>query len=168
MEIRHTRQEDLTRVMEIYARARDFMARQGNPRQWGATHWPPEELIRRDIREGRSYACTSSGQVAGVFFFDQGENIEPLYAEIQEGAWLAGGPYGVVHRMAGDGVTKGVGAFCLAWALEQCGHLRVDTHRDNLVMQNLLAKEGFTYCGIIHVDVDPDPRLAYEKLSPPL
>ena len=41
----------------------------------------------------------------------------------------------------------------------------MDTHGDNKVMQNLLKKNGFVYCGIIHVEEDNDPRLAYEKLE---
>ena len=72
--------------------------------------------------------------------------------------------YRVVHRLAGDGSVKGIGSACLEWAFGQCGHLRIDTHGDNRVMQNLLKKSGFVYCGIIHVEEDDDPRLAYEKM----
>lgn len=50
------------------------------------------------------------------------------------------------------------------WAFSQCNHLRVDTHTDNKVMQNLLTKLGFKKCGIIHVIQDNYPRYAYEKL----
>ena len=42
-----------------------------------------------------------------------------------------------------------------------CG---VDTHADNKVMQHLLESEGFTRCGIIHVE-DGTPRIAYQRLS---
>ncbi len=45
----------------------------------------------------------------------------------------------------------------------QCGHLRIDTHNDNIVMQNLLPKPGFVHCGTIYVEEDDAPRLAYEK-----
>ena len=60
-------------------------------------------------------------------------------------------------------VVKGVGAFCLNWAFGQCGHLRIDTHGDNAVMQNLVRKLGFVHCGTIYVEEDDDPRLAFEK-----
>ena len=165
MKIRNTEPADLERVMEIYAGARAFMAAHGNYRQWGPTHWPPEDLIREDIRQRKSYVCTCDDRVVGVFYFDQGKDIEPTYREIQEGGWSDDSPYGVVHRMAGDGSVKGIGAFCLDWAYGQCGHLRVDTHPDNLVMQKLLEKTGFVRRGIIHVVEDNDPRYAYEKLS---
>ena len=164
MEIRKSLPQDLSRIMEIYAFAREFMAAHGNPDQWGPTNWPPEELIRRDIADGNSYACLDDGgRVIGTFFFIHGENIEPTYRQITDGAWLDGSPYGVVHRIASDGSVKGIGAFCLNWAYEQCGHLRIDTHGDNIVMQSLLNKLGFVRCGTIYVEEDDFPRLAYEK-----
>ena len=153
-------------MMEIYACARAFMAEHGNPNQWGPTNWPPEELIRRDVREGRSYVCLNDGKkVIGTFFFVQCRDIEPTYRDITDGAWLDGSPYGVVHRIAGDGSEKGIGTFCIRWAFEQCGHLRMDTHGDNIVMQRLLEKLGFVRCGTVYVEEDDFPRLAYEKVS---
>ena len=123
-----------------------------------------EALIRSDIREGNSYVCVNDGGIViGTFFYVCGEDIEPTYREITEGEWLDGSPYGVVHRLAGDGSEKGIGAFCLNWAFEQCGHLRIDTHGDNIVMQNLVRKLGFVRCGTIYVEEDLYPRLAYEK-----
>lgn len=164
MRIRKSTENDLTRIMDIYAYARAFMAAHGNPTQWGPTCWPPEALIRSDIRNGNSYVCVNDeGTVIGTFFYIQGKDVEPTYQTITDGAWLDGSPYGVVHRLAGDGSEKGIGAFCINWAFEQCGHLRIDTHGDNLVMQKLLGKLGFKHCGTIYVEEDDAPRLAYEK-----
>lgn len=164
MEIRPSTERDLDRIMEIYAYARRFMAEHGNPNQWGATNWPPERLIRRDIQDGTSYVCVHGDKIVGTFFFFAGDDPEPAYRRIEDGKWLGGGAYGVVHRLAGDGSVRGIGKFCLDWAYRQCGHLRVDTHGDNLVMQSLLGKLGFVHCGTIYVEEDRDPRLAYEKL----
>ena len=165
MTIRHSTPQDLDRMMEIYAHARSFMAAHGNPNQWGPTQWPPRELIEQDIREGHSYVCVGDdGRVAGTFYFIQGMDVEPTYRNITDGVWLDDGPYGVVHRVAGDGSVRGVGAFCLNWAFDQCGHMRIDTHGDNAVMQRLLGKLGFIHCGTIHVEEDAFPRLAYEKV----
>ena len=163
LEIRHTTPEDLPRLLEIYEYARRFMAQHGNPRQWGATHWPPEALLRRDIAQGHSYVCIHQGRVVGTFFFLVGQNAEPGYQYIAQGQWADPSPYGVVHRLAGDGSVKGIGGFCLDWAFGQCGHIRIDTHGDNTVMQNLLVKHGFVQRGIVHVPEDDDPRLAFEK-----
>ena len=163
MEIRRTAEADLVRVMDIYAHARAFMAAHGNPDQWGPTNWPPEALIRSDIARGRGYVCVHEGRVVGAFFFDVGRDVEPTYRHIEDGAWLDDSAYGVVHRLASDGSVKGVGAFCIDWAFRQCGHLRIDTHGDNIVMQNLLAKLGFARRGTIYVEEDDFPRFAYEK-----
>ena len=111
-----------------------------------------------------SYVCVNeSGKVIGTFFFIQGEDIEPTYKNITEGHWLDESPYGVVHRIASDGSERGTGSFCIDWAYQQCGHLRIDTHGDNTVMQILLKKLHFVHCGTIYVEEDNDPRLAYEK-----
>ena len=166
MKIRHSTEQDLSRMMEIYRYARDYMAEHGNPNQWGPTQWPPEDLILKDIQDGDSYVCLNDeGTAIGTFYFIFGKDIEPTYRNITDGAWLDESPYGVVHRIAGDGSEKGIGAFCINWAFEQCGHLRIDTHGDNIVMQNLVRKLGFVHCGTIYVEEDNYPRLAYEKTS---
>ena len=149
-EIRKTTEEDLERVMQIYEHARAFMAEHGNPNQWGPRGWPPQRLIEADIASGDSYVCT--------------HDIDPTYRIIEDGAWIGDDTYGVVHRIASDGSVPGIGTACIEWAYEQCGHLRIDTHEDNDVMQNLLAKCGFVRCGIIHVVEDDYPRIAFERI----
>lgn len=164
MIIRKSTQNDFTRIMKIYAYAREYMASHGNPNQWGPTNWPPEDLICEDIRLGNSYVCEHEGKIVGTFYFTQGEDIEPTYNVINDGNWLNDGAYGVVHRIASDGSIRGTGSFCMDWAYEQCGHLRIDTHPDNKIMQQMLTKLGFEKCGIIYVEEDDYPRYAYEKL----
>lgn len=165
MEIRKTVEADVPQLMKMYAYARDFMAKTGNPNQWGPNNWPPEELIHNDIKEGNSYVCVNdAGNVIGTFYYIEGKDIEPTYINIEDGAWIDDSAYGVIHRLASDGSEKGIGKFCIDWAFNQCNHLRVDTHTDNKVMQSLLTKLGFKKCGIIHVIQDNYPRYAYEKL----
>lgn len=153
-------------MLAIYARARRFMAEHGNPNQWGPRQWPPEALLHQDIAEGHSYVCLNDAdEVVGTFFFVQGKDVEPTYRVIEGGAWMDDSPYGVVHRIASDGSERGIGRFCLNWALDQCDHMRIDTHGDNTVMQNLVTSLGFVHCGTIYVTEDNDPRLAYEKVG---
>ena len=85
----------------------------------------------------------------GTFCFILGE--DPTYLNIYEGAWLNDEPYGVIHRMAASGKRKGVSEACLNWCFEHFENIRVDTHRDNKVMQHILTKYGFQRCGIIYV-----------------
>lgn len=166
MQIRHAMEADVPQMMKIYEHARQFMADHGNPKQWGATNWPPEALIYDDIQNGTSYVCESDdGRVIGCFFYNNGHDVEPTYRNIEDGDWIGDNNYGVVHRIASSGEVKGIGEFMLSWALKESPHLRMDTHGDNTVMQNFLTKMGFKYCGIIYVEEDDDPRLAYEKLD---
>ncbi len=141
------------------------MVEHDNPNQWAPRNWPPESLLRQDIREGKSYVCLNDEEkVVGTFFYDFGSDIESTYRQIFEGAWMDDSPYGVVHRIASDRSKPGIGMFCLAWACQQAGHMRIDTHGDNYVMQNLVKKLGFVQRGIIYVKEDSYPRLAFEKL----
>ena len=65
------------------------------------------------------------------------------------------------HPPAGFG---GQATDVINWCLEHCESLRADTHADNKIMQHLLEENGFTKCGIIHVE-DGTPRIAYQKMS---
>ena len=61
---------------------------------------------------------------------------------------------------------RGVFSSVLARAKDEASklgirNLRIDTHNDNLTMQHIVAKAGFSYCGIIRLE-DGDPRLAYQ------
>jgi len=159
MQIRKTQIEDLDTVMGIYESARQFMRENGNSNQWGYTY-PQIDLINNDITNGISYVCLENSQIACVFTYLQG--IDPTYVKIYDGAWLNEDHYGVVHRIASSGVIKGVAAYCLNWCLDQCKNLKIDTHEDNKVMQNLLSRNGFTRCGIIYLE-NGSKRLAYQK-----
>ena len=148
----------LSEILNIYARARVFMAENGNPNQWGE-NYPPDDMIRNDILNGKSYVNLKDGRIAAVFYFAVEE--DPTYGHI-DGAWLNDRPYGVIHRIAVSSSGRGVAAECFAFALEHCEELRIDTHEDNLPMQRCLAKNGFTRCGIIYLE-DGDPRIAYQR-----
>lgn len=159
MEIRKADAQDLQTILEIYAHARRFMAEHGNPTQWGSDR-PPRSQTEDDIRRGRLYVCEAEGRIACVFYFAQEE--DPTYRVIEDGAWLADGPYGVVHRIASVPGTRGAATYCLNWAFARCGNLRIDTHADNAPMQGLLRKLGFARCGRIYI-ADGSPREAFQK-----
>jgi len=157
--IRKTTVQDFPEIDRIYADARDFMRETGNPNQWKDRH-PALDVIESDIKAGKSYVCVHDEEIVGVFYYSI--ETEPAYLII-DGQWLDDAPYGVVHRIATARSFRGAGAFCLNWCFDQCLNLRIDTHRDNAPMKNLLNKLGFTYCGIIELE-DGDERLAYQKV----
>ena len=154
---------DLEAMVAIYAYARAFMARTGNPHQWGDDGYPKRELLEQDIAQGKSYVIEGEdAHVHAVFFYAPGP--DPTYAVIEDGAWLNDRPYGVIHRIAGDGQMRGVLAAAVAFCREQCPEVRIDTHFDNHVMQSALEKQGFQKCGVIHLE-NGDPRIAYQLPS---
>lgn len=157
--VRRAVYEDLDRILEIYAYARAFMAKNGNPNQWGKTN-PPAERLLEDIRQGNLYVITKADKICGVFAFFLGE--DPTYREIFEGAWFSNAPYGTIHRIASDG-SGGIFSAVLAWCRKQISHIRIDTHHDNTVMQHVVEKAGFQRCGIIYI-TDGTPRIAYELM----
>ncbi len=159
MLIRPTRLEDLEQICQIYACARGKMRQTGNPSQWGDDH-PYVSVLMQDIRNGCSYILEEQSRPCGVFSFIIGD--DPTYQVIEDGHWLNEAPYGTIHRIAGDGSVKGIFDACLAYCLSHIPNIRIDTHRDNLIMQHLLSKNGFVRCGIIHVE-DGSERLAYQK-----
>ncbi len=161
--IRPARTSDLPAMLSIYAAARSFMAANGNPHQWGDEGYPRRELLEEDIALGRSYVVEGTdGMVHGTFMLAPGP--DPTYAVIENGHWPDDAPYGVIHRIAGDGRVKGLVSLATAFAAARYPTLRIDTHRDNTAMQGALTKTGYTHCGTIYT-YDGTPRLAYHRVS---
>lgn len=173
MKIRKAEINDLTQILHIYERARQFMRETGNPNQWKDTY-PPRALLEQGILEGKMYVCAAdgpqdgaegeaiqAGELLGVFYYAEEE--ETSYREIREGSWLNDEPYAVIHRVAGSGRGKGFSRACFDWALAQYPNIKIDTHQDNQVMQHVLEKNGFRCCGRITLE-DGTERLAYQKV----
>lgn len=166
MMIRRAAIQDLEQIMQIYARAVQYMQASGNPNQWVAGY-PSRTLIEEDIARGVSYVVDRDGVIEAVFSYIEGE--DPTYRQIEQGMWRTNGSYGTVHRLASAGRLRGVAGICFSWCAEQaklhgCSSLRADTHQDNRIMQHLLQKNGFVYCGVIHL-ANGAPRLAFERAA---
>lgn len=161
LQIKRAQMDDLTRILEIYAYARNFMKQSGNASQW-KDDFPPEIVLVNDIRNENLYVIKEEKTIHAVFAFLIGE--EPTYSSIEQGEWLSDTEYGTLHRIAGDGRIHGIFDRIVAFCNQKMSHLRIDTHRDNKVMQHLICKNGFQECGIIHV-ADGSQRIAYEKIG---
>lgn len=127
MNIRHATGQDMDALCALYAEGRRFMAAHGNTAQWRGGY-PGRALLEEDLRRGQLYVCEQGGAVCAAFVFFVGE--EPSYAHI-DGAWLCGGPYGVVHRLCSPGRAKGAATACLQFCMQRCESLRIDTHQNN-------------------------------------
>ena len=158
-QVRPARMADLERIEAIYAYARKFMAEHGNPDQWGNSY-PLRQWLEMDIAENALFVIEGPEEIHGVFYFVIGE--DPTYGYIEDGTWRSDTPYGTIHRVAGDG-SGGIFAACLEFCSRMISHLRIDTHRDNLPMQHVVEKHGFSRRGIIYV-ADGSPRIAYDRI----
>lgn len=156
--IRPSTVEDIPRMQEIYAHARQFMVETGNPEQWGDSY-PSEEFLREDIDNGVSFVCLKGTLMVATFVLQGGD--DPTYAKIYEGAWKNEEPYATIHRIASSGEAHGILHKAMKYAVLHYDNVRIDTHRDNIVMQHAILKEGFHYCGIIYC-WDGGERLAYQ------
>lgn len=158
--IRKATVEDIHDVMSIFDEARETMVASGNPTQWPQSY-PAKSTIEDDITSGTGYVMEEDGKNVAYFAFKP--SPDPTYLTIYDGAWTdADSPYFVIHRIAGRRNTHGVFRKVLDYCFTQTGNIRIDTHRDNTIMQHLLEKYGFAYCGIIHL-LNGEERLAYQK-----
>ncbi len=159
--IRLAQKEDLENIMPLYAYARKFMAANGNPNQWSG-NYPAAEDILKDIANHNYYICTPEDrpdEIVAGFAFIIGR--EPNYTVIEQGQWHSNLPYGTIHRIASNGLEKGIARACFDFCRSKINCLRIDTHADNHPMQKAISSYGFRYCGIIHV-ADGTPRNAYD------
>ncbi len=147
MTIRKATLADIPQMMEIFAIARKFMAETGNPNQW-AENYPSVKQLTDDINSGDSYVFVEADRVVATFLLRGGD--DPTYDIIYDGAWKNDNPYATIHRIASNGEVKGVFRMAMEYALQHYSTIRIDTHRDNKVMQHVIEKAGFEYCGIIH------------------
>ncbi len=166
MIFRKTEEKDKKQVISLWREAQAYF-REQEIDQW-QDGYPDEACLDLDVAKGSSYVLEDAGRVIATAFisFDG----EPDYLHI-EGKWITDGPYGVIHRVAVAGEAKGRGLAgrLVEEAVSMCREqgvqgLRVDTHQDNRSMRRMLTKNGFTYCGIIHLTRDGAPRVAYERL----
>lgn len=159
--IRKAVESDLLDIKSIVDKARELMKSSGNVNQW-VDGYPSSEVLLSDIRSGNAYLLLRENKAVAYFAMIDGP--EPIYNLITKGSWLNDDSYGVLHRIASNGEAKGVFKEILLYASEHYSNIRIDTHHDNKIMQRLLEKNGFVYCGIIFLG-DGSPRLAYQRIK---
>ena len=152
--------DDLDAVMGIYDKARSFMRQNNNMQQW-INGYPQKEIIIEDIKLKRSYLIKKNNTILAVFTFINGDDETYRYIE---GKWLNDEKYGVIHRIGSAQIEKGMLKTAIEYCFQYVDNMRIDTHKDNLVMQHLLEKLGFSKCGVIYLK-NGNPRLAYQKVK---
>ena len=162
MDLRTARPEEAETCYQCIEDARAYHKLLGFE-QWHP-NYPTQQTILDDIAQNIGYAFTDDTGVLGYCCIIFGD--EPAYYEI-DGSWKTDRPYAVVHRMAFSRKARGSGLSKEAWDLikdlclsNQMDAIRADTQEENKVMQHILVREGFEYCGL--VQFDDGPKLAYE------
>ncbi len=156
---------DLPKILMIIKECQEFLRTRGVD-QW-QDGYPSREAIEEDIVQSCGYILEHNGQIAAYAAIIYG--IEESYLSISGGAWLSNFDYVTLHRLAVSSSFRGAGLgerFMIF--MEQKANakairsLRADTHRDNMVMQQLLTRMGFTLCGDIYQR--GSHRLAFERV----
>lgn len=162
MMIREARPSDMSAIMQVMEAAKKIMRSSGNMHQWGEGY-PSEAVILSDMEKNGGFVVEEDSKVIAYFAFLP--SPEPTYDRIYGGSWLDDvQPYHVIHRIASypnvHGIFKSIMDFCFS----RDANIRIDTHKDNTIMQHNIEKHGFTYCGIIYLE-SGDERLAYQRID---
>ena len=137
--IREAKQTDIADIMKVMEAAKKIMRSSGNMHQWGEGY-PSEAVITSDMEKSGGFV-------------------------IYDGKWLDDDlPYHVVHRIASYPDAHHIFSDMIDFCFAHDANIRIDTHRDNTIMQHNLQKHGFTYCGIIYL-ASGDERLAYQRIT---
>lgn len=153
---------DLDSIMKVIKESQIRMKNMGMT-QW-QNNYPNVEVIKGDLDNKAIYVYIVNNEIIStmsVFSHD------PVYHAI-DGAWLNNNPYMVIHRIAvsNNYIKKGIAKKMIDFVFNHFNvdDIRIDTHPKNIPMITSLEKQGFIYCGIIHVTTDKDSlRYAYHK-----
>ena len=181
MNFRKSTFNDVDRILEIIEKAKIELKKLGLD-QW-QNGYPNREVVENDIKNEFSYVLEEiaekdnksenqiSKKIIGTIVLSP-EKEEP-YSKI-EGKWITNDDYIVIHRLAVDSEikNKGIATKILEFSEEECIKnkilsIKTDTHENNEPMKRFLEKNGFSYCGVIYLDKEPDvgeKRIAYEKI----
>ena len=159
--IREAQPSDMADIMKVMDAAKKIMRQSGNMHQWGEGY-PSEAIISADMERNGGFVIEDGGRIVGYFAFLP--SPEPTYSKIYNGKWLNDTEsYHVIHRIASYPDVHGIFSNVMDYCFSHESNVRIDTHRDNTIMQHNIERHGFTYCGIIYL-ASGDERLAYQRV----
>ena len=181
MNFRKSTFDDVDRILEIIEKAKIELKKLGLD-QW-QNSYPNREVVENDIKNEFSYVLEEIAKkdnksenqifkkIIGTIVLSPEK--EESYSKI-EGKWITNDDYIVIHRLAVDSEikNKGIATKILEFSEKECIKnkilsIKTDTHENNEPMKKFLEKNGFSYCGVIYLDKEPDvgeKRIAYEKI----
>lgn len=162
--LEQVRMENIEIAMDIINDGKKYLKQQGID-QW-QTGYPDRENIKEDIIAKRGYFVKNDNNKLAYMCVDfEGE---PAYKNIK-GAWQSNATYAVIHRLAisKQNVGSGLSNVIIQLVEKLCKQkgvdsIRVDTDNANKIMQHILQKNSFVYCGTIWFE--GSDKLAFEKI----
>ena len=154
---------ELSDCIQVLADGRRYQQSQGFT-QW-PEGYPAEEDVRQDILDRRGYVLKDGSVICAYFYVD---SFDKSYRDIQ-GAWHSDEDYLVIHRVAIADGYRGTGVSSILFRVFEdiarskgIFNLRIDTHAQNKPMQQVLKKNGYSFCGT--VIQDNGLRWGYDKI----
>lgn len=165
MEIRLAHPNEVEPIASILEEAKAFLAASGSSQWQGDNGYPNQDDIIEDILENRAYVGLIEGKIVAYAAVYRGS--QPEYKAIYDGKWKHDNyRYVTFHRImvAADYRGQQLVQTFLQGLIEglDAQDFRCDTHEQNQVMQHILEKLGFVYCGKVPIDGE---RLAYQKIK---
>ena len=166
MEFRLARELDREKIEKIYEDGSLKLKSLGID-QWQGADKPNLNNFKDFIENRNIYVLEDQGKVVStVIIYDHDEDYENNLA----GEWKSPRPYVALHRIGSlaserkKGYGRKIIEFAEAYARENnFKSVRIDTHRGNKSMQNLLNALGYSYVGLVYLGGKSE-RFAYEKV----
>lgn len=167
--IRLAKIEDLKSIMNVIEDARDTLKQSGS-KQWNLDNGYPDATdIITDIVSEQIYVYEDKviDKILGCIVMCK--DIDPNY-ELKN-FWSNDETYVSIHRLAvlKDSLNKKVASSLLQYCIDNCDtvNVRIDTHKNNLIMIKLIEKFKFTFKGVITLqEIDEDNlKNAYELIK---
>lgn len=150
MNFRHANRNDIESILKIVSYARKTLNEKGIDQWQGG--YPVAADFERDILRNSAYVLEEDGEIIGMASLLMGTKKE--YEEI-DGTWLTKDAYAVINRVGvAEGQTgRGISHKLFDELEKICVEnntfsIRVDTCSENDIMNALIDRRGFTYCGV--------------------
>lgn len=157
---------DKAEIAAILKAAITFL-REQNINQWQGNSVTIEHIMPA-IEQGKAFAWVNT--TGDIQAFAVLEEHDAYYDNLTSGEWSYDLPYYAIHRVMIAPASRGRGITAVVFRdIERIAKahkkqvLRIDTHPENLRMQHIITKMGFTETGEIQ-HADGTPRITYEKL----
>ena len=165
--LRKAKNNELDKILQIINEGKQFLKEQGiNQWQHGA---PGINDIEKDIKQETSYVYELDGEIVGTAMLNTYDADYEKYPTI----WTKCNNYLVIHRLSvkkecrSQGVSHKFMNDIILFAKENSvEYIRIDTHKDNVIMRKYLSKNNFKELDEIKLSMknslDDKERIAYE------